>query len=139
MIPVSPRLPLLGVRTKVDWTMNCSLKLSPSVPVAVILWTPPIAFVLTMKLQAPMIPPETGQFGGVAQSRPPPSGVVVALSWKVTLVSEGFQFEPVIVTRVPVGPKPGVNVATGDVGLPVNVKGTKAVGVPRPLSDALIM
>ena len=96
-------------------------------PVAVILWTPPIAFVLTVKLQAPMIPPKTGQFGGVAQSRPPPSGVVVALSRKVTLVSEGFQLEPVIATEIPVGPKPGLKVATGDVGLPVNVKGAKAV------------
>jgi len=129
MVPVSPRFPLFGVRVKVDWTMNCSLKLSPSVPVAVILWTPPIAFVLTVKLQAPMIPLETGQFGGVAQSRPPPSGVVVALSPKVTLVSEGFQLEPVTVTRVPVGPKPGVKVATGEVGLPVNVNGAQALSV----------
>jgi len=109
------------------------------VPVAVILWTPPIAFVLTVKLQVPMLPPEAGQLGGVAQSRPPPSGVVVALSWKVTHVSEGFQLEPVTVTRVRVGPKPGVKVATGDVGLPVNVKGAKAVGVPKPVSFALIM
>ena len=138
MVPVSPRLPLFGVRMKVDWTMNCSRKLSPSVPVAVILWTPPIAFVLTMKMQADMIPPETGQFGGVAQSRPPPSGVVVALSWKVTHVSDGFQLEPVIETGVPVGPKPGVKVATGDVGLPVNVNGAQALGGPTP-SVAVIM
>ena len=138
MVPVSPRFPLFGVRAKVDCTMNSSLKLSPSVPVAVILWTPPIAFVLTVKLQAPMIPLETGQFGGVAQSRPPPSGVVVALSPKVTLVSEGCQLEPVIVTRVPVGPKPGLKVATGDVGLPVNVNGAKALGGPAS-SVAVIM
>jgi hypothetical protein len=138
MVPVSPRLPLFGVKMKVDWTMNCSRKLSPSVPVAVILWTPPIAFVLTMKLQEPMLPLETGQLGGVAQSRPPPSGVVVASSPKVTLVSEGFQLEPVIVTRVPVGPKPGLKVATGEVGLPVNVKGAKAVGGPPTASAALI-
>jgi hypothetical protein len=133
MVPVSPRLPLFGVRMKVDWTINCSANVPPSVPVAVILWTPPIAFVLTVKLQAPMIPPETGQFGGVAQSRPPPSGVVVASSWKVTLVSEGFQLEPVTVTEVPVGPKPGVNAATGDVGLPVRVNGARALTVSAAL------
>jgi hypothetical protein len=55
---------------------------------------------------------------------------------KLTLVSDGFQFDPVIVTNVPVGPKAGVNVATGAVGLPVRVNGAKAL---TTVSSASIM
>ena len=81
-----------------------------------------------------MIPPDTGQTTGVIESGP--IGVTVALSWKLTLVSDGFQFEPVIVTKVPVGPKAGVNAAMGAVGLPVKVNGAKAL---TTVSFAVIM
>jgi hypothetical protein len=138
MIPVSRRFPLAGVSVKVDWTTNCSVKLSPNVPVAVTLWTPPIVIVLTVKLHAPMLPPETVQISGVPQIGPPPSGFTVALSRRVTLVSDGFQFAPVTVAEVPAVPTPTENAAQGDVGLPVRVNGAKAVAFGVPASVALI-
>jgi len=123
---------------KVDWTTNCSVKLSPNVPVAVTLWTPPIVIVLTVKLHDPIVPLETVQISGVPQSGPPPSGVTVALSLRVILVSDGFQFAPVTVTEVPAVPTPSENAAQGDVGLPVRVNGAKAVAHKVASSVALI-
>jgi hypothetical protein len=138
IVPVSPRFPLAGVSVKMDWTTNCSLKLSPNVPVAVILWTPPIVIVLTVKLHVPMLPLETAQMSGVPQIGPPPSGFTVALSLKVILVSDGFQFAPVTVTEVRAVPTPTENAAQGDVGLPVRVNDVKAVGFPVAESFTLI-
>ena len=122
----------------VDWTTNCSVKLSPKVPLAVTLCIPPIVTVLTAKLHVPMLPPETVQMNGVPQSGPPPSGCTVALSLKVILVSDGFQFAPVTVTGVPAVPTPSENAAQGDVGLPVRVNGAKAVAHGMAESVALI-
>jgi hypothetical protein len=139
IVPLSPRLPLAGVSVKADWTTNCSLNLSPNVPVALTLWIPPIAVVLTVKLHDPIIPLETVQTSDVPQNGPPPSGFTVALSVKVTLVSDGFQFAPVIVTEVPAVPVAAENAAHADVGLPVRVNEPKAVGFEAEESLALIM
>ncbi len=37
IVPVSPRLPLAGASVKMDCTTNCSVNVSPNVPVAVML------------------------------------------------------------------------------------------------------
>lgn len=97
---------------------------------------PPIAVVLTVKGHddVTMLPLETVQISGGFQSGPPPSGVIVAWSVKLTLVSDGFQFAPVIVTEVPAVPVAVENAAQGDVGLPVNVNGVKAFNVPSSTS-----
>ena len=105
---------------------------------------PPIAVVLTVKGHDDdrIVPLETVQMSGGFQSGPPPSGWTFAVSLKVTDVSDGFQFEPVIVTEVPAVPTPVENAAQGDVGLPVRVNGAKAVAfppAPRPSSSASIM
>lgn len=127
MIPVSRRFPLAGVSVNMDWTTKCRVNLSPRVPVAVTLWTPPIVIVLTVKLHVPMLPPETGQISGVPQIGPPPSDCTFAVSLKVILVSDGFQFAPVTATEVPAVPTPSENAAHGDVGLPVRVNDANAL------------
>jgi hypothetical protein len=71
-----------------------------------------------------MTPPDTGQTTGVSESGL--AEVYGLLSLKLTLVSDGFHCEPVIVTTVPVGPVAGVNTAIGDAGLPSKVNGAKA-------------
>jgi len=95
MVTTVPAGPLVGVRKSVVSTMNCATDESPWVPLKTIVYRPPRAFSLTMKLQPDaMLPPETEQVRVLGESYRP----YTPSTWKETDVSSVFQPDPVTVT-----------------------------------------
>jgi hypothetical protein len=94
-------------------SMNCAFTISPLLPVIVIVHIPPTALDFTVNVQAPILPPDTGQVG-LGMIHKSPAGEPAAFV-SVTVLSSEFQppLGLVTVIVVPVVPTVGENAMLG--------------------------